>query len=246
MSISILNRGASGGLKPELTVIAPSGSTIDILQNGIVVSTYTLGASETEHTFVVKVGTYTVRGTLGTDTAEVEAVIDTVGQYEVTIDYKLWLYREGDECTGITGGWNETNFYQADSNRVQLSKNADNMAVNIPVWNTSGGWRKRGFATGNKFDLSKYSTLYVEVSSVNVSVANGRAFGLVCPATSLSDTLYGAWLEHTVGDGINIQELKTYSTDISSITDECHIVFFGAKGDGNYGCSASASAIWLE
>ena len=47
MSISILNRGASGGLKPELTVTAPAGSTIDILQNSIIVDTYTFASSET-------------------------------------------------------------------------------------------------------------------------------------------------------------------------------------------------------
>ena len=87
MSISILNRGASGGLKPELTVAAPSGSTIDLLQNGIIVDTYTLGASETEHTFVVKVGTYTVRGTLGEQNRSVEVVIDAVGQYVCKVIY---------------------------------------------------------------------------------------------------------------------------------------------------------------
>lgn len=87
MSISILNRGASGGLKPELTVTASSGSTIDLLQNGIIVATYTLGADETEHTFIVKVGTYTVRGTLGTNTNEAEVVIDAVGQFNVSLTY---------------------------------------------------------------------------------------------------------------------------------------------------------------
>lgn len=86
MSISILNRGASGGLKPELTVIAPSGSTIDLLQNGSIVKTYTLGADEPEHTFVVKIGTYTVRGTLGTEVKSAEVLVDAVAQYSVTIE----------------------------------------------------------------------------------------------------------------------------------------------------------------
>lgn len=86
MSISIFNRGASGGLKPELTVTAPSGSTIDLLQNGIIVDTYTFGVSETEHTFVVKLGTYTVRGTLGMEVKSIEALVDAVAQYSVTIE----------------------------------------------------------------------------------------------------------------------------------------------------------------
>lgn len=87
MSISILNRGASGGLKPELTVTAPSGSTIDLLQNSIIVDTYTLGASETEHTFVVNVGTYTVRGTLEGQTKSETVSIDMVAQYSIEIRY---------------------------------------------------------------------------------------------------------------------------------------------------------------
>lgn len=105
MSISILNRGASGGLKPELTVVAPSGSTIDLLQNSIIIDTYTLGASETEHTFIVKVGTYTVRGTLGGETKDVETVIDVVGRYEVFVPIKLYLYNRGDLCEEVTGGY---------------------------------------------------------------------------------------------------------------------------------------------
>lgn len=87
MSISILNRGASGGLKPELTVTAPSGSTIDIMKGSIIIDTYTLGASETEHTFVLKIGDYIVCGTLGTNTKSVEVVIDAVAQYELLIKY---------------------------------------------------------------------------------------------------------------------------------------------------------------
>lgn len=81
MSISILNRGASGGLKPELTVTAPAGSTIDLLQGGIVVDTYTLSASEMEHTFVVKIGTYAVR----VGTTEIGVEIDRTAQYRVEI-----------------------------------------------------------------------------------------------------------------------------------------------------------------
>ena len=89
MSISILNRGASGGLKPELTVIAPAGSTIDLLQNGIILDTYTLGASETEHTFVVKVGEYEARGTLDEKSYSVNVVIDSIGCYSAEIYYPI-------------------------------------------------------------------------------------------------------------------------------------------------------------
>ena len=86
MSISIINRNTSGGLKPELIVQAPAQSTIDIIQNNIIIDTYTLGASETTHTFIVKLGTYTVQRTLEANSMSVEVIVDTVKQY--TLDLK--------------------------------------------------------------------------------------------------------------------------------------------------------------
>lgn len=125
MSISVLNRGGtSGGLKPELTVAAPSGSTIDLLQNGIIVATYTLGANETEHTFVVKVGSYTVRASGEGKADEKSVVVDRVGRYNVSLEYMLWLYREGDECEDVTGGWALEN-----GGGGSLTKNADHMVL---------------------------------------------------------------------------------------------------------------------
>ena len=97
------------------------------MQNGIILDTYTLGEDETEHTFVVKVGTYTVQGILNTDGTSEEVVIDTIGQYSVELDYKLWLYREGDECEEVTGGWSINGYTHTWSSGVltAATKNSD-------------------------------------------------------------------------------------------------------------------------
>lgn len=106
MIINPISKGGKG-LLPEIIVTAPSGSTLDLIQNSVVLQTYTLSSTETQHTFAVKnTGTYTVRGTSGSDTASVEVVVDTIGQYSCTIVYSsiLYLYNLGDECEDVTGG----------------------------------------------------------------------------------------------------------------------------------------------
>lgn len=154
MSISILNRGASGGLKPELTVTAPAGSTIDLLQNGIITDTYTLGASETEHTFIVELGTYTVRGTLGTDAKSKDVLIDTVGQYDVKISYfNGMLYDNGNEYEIYTGGWDGT--ITSDAALYQYTRNATNMS-----WSSTGqGQQIRYACTENLIDCTGFTKL---------------------------------------------------------------------------------------
>lgn len=106
MSISILNRGASGGLKPELSVTAPAGSTIDLLQNGIIVNTWTLDEDKTEHTFVVRIGTYTARATLGGKSKSVAVVIDRVAQFYVEVSWVILStdFSEKDQAWEETGG----------------------------------------------------------------------------------------------------------------------------------------------
>jgi len=201
MSISILNRGASGGLKPELTVIAPSGSTIDLLQNGIVVSTYTLGADETEHTFVVKVGTYTVRGALEDKVQSKEMVIDAVGQYSVTIDYKLWLYREGDECEDVTGGWRLEKLSGTSASPV-LTKEANRLRLQAPQW--SEGY----LHTNNTISTRGYSKIYVDYSVEGLGTSATWWFGDVMATASSNIIAGGSILISSPAEGTLVEDTE--------------------------------------
>lgn len=164
MSISILNRGAAGGLKPELTVRAIPGSTLDLLQNDVVVATYTLGENEDEHTFTVGLGTYTVRGTLGGQTNSVEAVIDVVRQYTVPIYYTLWLYRAGDECEDVTGGWGRDGWYSEPGGYATASGVKKEASA---IYLTGTNSQYTVVAPNNMIDFTYYSKLYLEVSTVS-------------------------------------------------------------------------------
>lgn len=156
MSISIMNRGASGGLKPELVVTAPSGSTIDLMQNGIIVSTYTLGSSATEHTFSVKVGTYTVRGILDNDEKSIDVIIDAVGRYTVHIEYEqnyTLVYYYGDEFTSLTGGWEGITGKAGNYPCYAMTKNTDHFYAS----RTGNNAWSCNMSTKNEFDFSEYS-----------------------------------------------------------------------------------------
>lgn len=74
--------GGAGGLKPEIIVTAEAGSTLTCGTQ-----TYTLGASETTHTFTVSLGTFVVTATKGSDSATETVLVDTVAQYAVELPY---------------------------------------------------------------------------------------------------------------------------------------------------------------
>ena len=227
MSISILNRGSSGGLKPELTVTAPSGSIIDLLQNEIIVATYTLGLSETEHIFTVKLGTYTVRGTLD-KVQNKEVVIDTVGQYAVEIDYKLWLYREGDECVDITGGWEKT-----ISNKVSgtITKNED--SVTIAATNDCA------ICTQNIIPVTSYQKICISVIGAGSANSNGLLFYINFNKNSTSFSASTLCWEQQVFPADSYPHTYTYDiTDWSS--EDCYIFINGSQ------TTFTIDRIWLE
>lgn len=180
MSISILNRGGiSGGLKPELTVTAPSGSTIDLMQNGIIVATYTLGASETEHTFMVKVGTYTVRGTLETQMKSVEVVIDAVGQYAVKIQYNLVIYDNGAFVTP------STYFATGGTSNLSITMESDHL-----LFRANGGADKVvvGYRTTEKVDVTDLAKMKVTFNFV--SSTNNNFSHIFCGLSNLASPTY--------------------------------------------------------
>lgn len=97
MIINPISYGGSG-LLPEIIVTAAAGSTLDLIQNGVVLKTYTLGSTETQHTFVVRnVGKYTVKSTLDDKTTSVSVTVDAIAQYNVSANF----YNYGDGSKNI-------------------------------------------------------------------------------------------------------------------------------------------------
>lgn len=87
-----------------INVTYPAGSTCTCSDgNTSLVAPDTTGKC----TFVVpNAGTWTVSCTTGTDTASQNVSITAEEQSEiVNLEYKLFLYRAGDTCDIVTGGW---------------------------------------------------------------------------------------------------------------------------------------------
>ena len=107
MIINPINYG-SGGLMPEIIVTATAGSTLDLIQNGVVLKTYTLGSTETQHTFVVKnVGEYIVKATKGANTTSRNILVDIVMQYRIELPF-VSIYGINRDITNSSPVWTRT------------------------------------------------------------------------------------------------------------------------------------------
>ena len=229
MIINPISYGGSG-LLPEIIVTAAAGSTLDLLQNGVVLKTYTLGSTETQHTFVVKnVGEYTVKSTLGDNTYSSNVLIETVGQYPVTITGKLYLYNLGDECESITGGWFKNYYGNGSSGTAQ--KNDRSMTVRGA--NNSNG-AECGVMTKNSIDFSKYMLLNVEVNNLTDVTIGSIVIEL---RSSKEVPLNGTRYLNTIVKSNGVAVI-----DISSINNICYIDlvgYYSSRGGDIY-------KVWLE
>lgn len=247
MIINPISKGGKG-LLPEIIVTAPSGSTLDLMQGSVVLQTYTLSSTETQHTFTVKnTGTYTVRGTSGSDTASVEVVVDVIGRYECTIAYSsiLYLYNLGDECEDVTGGWN---FYKYSTySKVTYEKQSD--CIYACTTGTANGDSNHhvNIYPINDIDYSKYSKVCVELSTENG--------GYTPNVTVLFSTVpTSAWAGITSQSDIYVSAKDMTGSQTVEISCDLYqsgklviLSPIGAYGSGNSGyAKAWIKRIWLE
>lgn len=99
-------------------------------------------------------GMYTVTATNGEKTETQDVLVDAAVEYEIEMSYVLWLYREGDECEDITGGWVLEN-----GGGGSLTKNADHMVL-YHNYNTSAVYTKN-----TAISNPKYRTFCAEIKA---------------------------------------------------------------------------------
>ena len=80
-------------------------------------------------------------------------------------DKKIYLYKKGDKCEAITGGWVMDRNLYATSGGV-INWNDTNLYLRGA---TTGNCGEYGVRTVNKIDYSKYSKIYVEVIGITLS-----------------------------------------------------------------------------
>lgn len=219
-----------GGLKPEIHVTAKAGALLNLHYKGssIILQSYQLGASETAHTFVVNVSetSYVIED--ATNGRSVETLVDTIAVFYAEIEYVLWLYKDGDQCTDVTGGWvnitatpysavvfNNTNIYMyySDSSYSGYGVNADVKTV-------------------NSIDLTAYSMLKVQFTHTNAN----SGFNLLTAdkSTSLAST------SEVIENGI-------LECDISNLSFNNGLCLHLGSGAANaVGSSLYVYRVWAE
>ena len=171
-------------------------------------------------------GTWTVTATDGTNTTTQDVLVDVITEYEIEMSYKLWLYKDGDECEGITGSWIDGGYNGTSTGGI--TKNSDCLTLKHPV---NGAQQAR---TINKIDLTKYTTVFAEVitSTDNYSSALIR----IQSGESYSDNS-----EVTPGDTSKVTTKTVFQTDISSLEGSYYV-----KPTLYWGSYANFYRIWLE
>lgn len=193
-------------------------------------------------------GTWTVTATDGTDTYTQDVLVDVITEYEIEITKKLYLYRDGDECEDVTGGWTVTALSEIASGwsdgsaNLSISKQDQYMTLQQSAANR---YCVASLSAANKIPIGKYTKLCIEVD-----VTQGGAYWQLRIAASDSRKqdaqAYESIVEfNTVGK--DLTDNGYMELDISAIQNDCYVYFAS-------GCDSSMTGvrklnihqIWLE
>ena len=143
-----------------INITYPAGSTCTATDG-----TTTLTAPDTSGTWacvVPNAGTWTITATGGDKTKSADVTITENGQSEsITLQYITYLFKNGDTCDTLTGGWDGT--VDATNQALELYAAAGKTAS---VW------------TKIKVDVTEYDTISFEViksENVNIILADKAA-----------------------------------------------------------------------
>lgn len=119
---------------------------------------------------ITDLGLWTVTATDGERTKTQDVLIEVIGQYTIAMEYKLWLYNRGDQCTDVTGGY-EMVILQAGWTGNSGSFNADHL---YSVDNTTSGYGNKCFISKKTINTKGYTKLkaIMDISGVGYSSAN--------------------------------------------------------------------------
>ena len=94
---------------------------------------------------------------------------------EPVVDTKLYLYKLGDECTTITGGWNGRASAGSGTNTGSFTKSDDRMVL---ISSGGGSWVFTIVETAKPISLTGYSKLKAEVLAPNTNSSIYCDFGI--------------------------------------------------------------------
>lgn len=172
-------------------------------------------------------GTFTVTATRGAETKTETVLIDIEGVYQIAISFILFLYKDGDMCEEVTGGWeknsNLTLWTNCPSANGTVTFNDDSIYLN------AGDFKSAVASTKNKVSVDGYSKMCAEFGAMNQASQQCAA-----SATNSGSITWTAVIHST-------QSNQTLDVDISDLSGEYYFNF--ASGNGRW---CYYKKLWLE
>lgn len=196
-----------------INITYPAGSTCTCSDG-----TTTLSAPDTSGTWacvVPNAGTWTLSCTDGTESTSEAVTITTDGQsVSAVLSYALWLYKDGDTCDTVSGGWSSPVWGGNDFSKV-VTFNESSMQISTEVF---GGSIAYGHVfTNSVIDLSEISTLKFRITGIGATSSGGNAFSFqLCVASEFPN-------KQTPSFPVSLSITKTglFSVDVSSMNAGC-------------------------
>lgn len=174
---------------------------------------------------VDRAGTWTVTVTDGTNTASQDVAITSKGQSEaLTLEYRLYLYNRGDQCTVVTGGWRGSN---ESTSSAKGAFTAEETYLSVKNVNNA----TYGAAMVNAVDMTDYTTLHTIVTRQASSLARA-VVGAAFPGTASAEVEKKA--------GTDEMEL---TLDISQIIGKNRVL---VRPKGDIGYALYVHEVWLS
>ena len=178
--------------------------------------------------YVPYAGTWTVTATDGTETASETVEITSEGQnVSVELSYKLYLYKNGDQCTDVTNGWENKKY--ADLN-TGVTFNSDS----ITIVSSSSATVIIGPKSTDNTLIAKYSKLCYS-GHWKPNTTNATQIG-VFPSYPTSN-IDNAWTAQVASPRVTGD--FTIELDISAISS-------GLIGIAAFNGTATVREVWLE
>lgn len=169
---------------------------------------------------------------------KLSSLIDKVNELGDAPLPPLYLYKEGDECIDVTGGWKGaltySNSYWAGGQGIGTFNDS------YVKLKTNASRSLKRMATVNKIDVSKYNTLYVELNQKTSTSSYGGTQLLVLKYLSEQTNWTTASVKATA-TGVK----GVYSIDLSNLNSSYYI---GVSATVDYSglVEADIYKIWLE
>jgi hypothetical protein len=165
------------------------------------------------------------------DTDKISDLIEKVDLLEVLPPSIVYLYKDGDECTSVTGGWVQAHESSSTVGSRSFAKNADNMVCH--VYRNVIGCRP-----SNPYSVNDYNFIKFEVS-----FSNGSDGWITLGVTYKAGDKNGYRKKITNTDNMT---KKTLSVDISSMGGFLYPYAYVYMDGRNATGTLTIHKIWLE